>query len=135
MRLYIFMMPVTGGTATATVALRDFRVELLVWATVSSRPAEYRAMVDAGLNALAFDSRPPLVWDDPTTTYERASDEHSRLAGSAATSRLGLGDKIRLILSHCDPTVNLYDWCVCVRGSRVEQLWPISARGAIYRIR
>jgi len=82
----------------------------------------------------AVDSRPPLVWDDPTTTYERASDEHSRLAVSAATSRLGLGDKVRLILSHCDPTANLYDWCVCVRGNRVEQLWPISARGAIYRI-
>ena len=83
----------------------------------------------------AVDWRPPLVWDDPTTTYERASDEHSRLAVSAATSRLGIGDKIRLILSHGDPTVNLYDWCVCVRGNRVEQLRPITARGAIYRIR
>ena len=53
-------------------------------------------------------------------------------AFAAATNRLGLGDKIRLIPGHCDPTVNLYDWYVCVRGNRVEQLWPITARGAVY---
>jgi 3-hydroxy-D-aspartate aldolase len=97
-----------------------------------SRPAEDRAIVDAGLKALAFDSGPPLVCDEPAATYERASDEHGRLAVSAATNRLGLGDKIRLIPGHCDPTVNLYDWYVCVRNNRVEQLWPITARGAIY---
>ena len=55
-----------------------------------------------------------------------------RLALSAATNRLGLGDKIRLIPGHCDPTVNLYDLYVCVRGNRVEQIWPITARGAVY---
>jgi D-serine deaminase-like pyridoxal phosphate-dependent protein len=64
-----------------------------VSATVTSRPAGDRAMVDAGLKVLAFDSAPLLVHDDPAATYERASDEHGRLAGSAATNRLGLGDK------------------------------------------
>jgi D-serine deaminase-like pyridoxal phosphate-dependent protein len=109
-----------------------FDRSLFVWATVMSRPAEDRAIVDAGLKALAFDSGPPLVYDEPAATYERASDEHGRLAVSPATNRLGLGDKIRLIPGHCDPTVNLYDWYVCVRGNRVEQLWPITARGAVY---
>ena len=83
-----------------------FEPSLFVWATVMSRPAEDRAVVDAGLKALAFDSGPPLVCDEP------ASDEHGRLAVSAATNRLGLGDKIRLTPGHCDPTVNL--WYVCV---------------------
>ena len=73
-----------------------------MWATVMSRPAEDRAIVDAGLKALAFDSGPPLVCDEPAATYERASDEHGRLALSAATNRLGLGDKIRVIPGHCD---------------------------------
>ena len=49
--------------------------------------------------------------------------------GSAA---LGLGDKLLLVPGHCDPTVNLYDWYVCVRGGVVEDLWPITARGAVY---
>jgi putative serine dehydratase-like protein len=108
---------------------KAFEPSLFVWATVMSRPAEDRAIVDAGLKALAFDSGPPLVCDEPAATYERASDEHGRLAVSAATNRLGLGDKIGLIPGHCDPTVNLYDWYVCVRNNRVEQLWPITAPG------
>jgi 3-hydroxy-D-aspartate aldolase len=105
---------------------RAFEPSLFVWATVMSRPTEDRAIVDAGLKALAFDSGPPVVCDEPAATYERASDEHGRLAVSAATNRLRLGDKIRLIPGHCDPTVNLYDWYVCIRGGRVEQLWPIA---------
>jgi len=82
-----------------------------------SRPAEDRAIVDAGLRALVFDSGPPTVWDEPAATYERASDEHGRLAVSTATNRLRIGDKIRLNPGHCDPTVNLYDWYVCVRSA------------------
>jgi 3-hydroxy-D-aspartate aldolase len=112
---------------------KAFEPSLFVWATVMSRPTEDRAILDAGLKALAFDSGPPLVCDEPAASYERASDEHGRLGISGATNRLQLGDKVRLIPGHCDPTVNLYDWYVCVRGNRVEQLWPITARGAVYR--
>jgi hypothetical protein len=74
-----------------------------------------RAIVDAGLKALAFDSGPPLVCDEPAATYERASDAHGRLGISGATNRLGLGDKLRLVPGPCDPTVNLYDWYVAIR--------------------
>ena len=111
---------------------KAFEPSLFVWATVMSRPTEDRAIVDAGLKALAFDSGPPTVCDEPAATYERASDEHGRLAVSAATNRLALGDKIRLIPGHCDPTVNLYDWYGGVRNNRVEAIWPITARGAVY---
>jgi D-serine deaminase-like pyridoxal phosphate-dependent protein len=38
---------------------------------------------------------------------------------------------VRLIPGHCDPTVNLYDWLVAYRGTRVEAVWPITARGAL----
>ena len=51
---------------------------------------------------------------------------------AGATNRLHLGDKIRLVPGHCDPTVNLYDWYVAIRGDRVEAVWPITARGAVY---
>jgi D-serine deaminase-like pyridoxal phosphate-dependent protein len=76
---------------------------------VMSRPAPERAIVDAGLKALAFDSGPPLVPDEPAASYERACDEHGRLGISGATNRLNIGDKVRLIPGHCDPTVNLHD--------------------------
>ena len=73
-----------------------------------------------------------MVCDEPAATYERASDEHGRLAVSGATNRLQIGDKIRLVPGHCDPTVNLYDWYVGIRKDRVESVWPITARGTVY---
>jgi D-serine deaminase-like pyridoxal phosphate-dependent protein len=57
----------------------------------------------------------------------RIADEHGRLGISGATNRLNIGDKIRLVPGHCDPTVNLYDWYVGIRASRVEQIWPAGA--------
>ena len=111
---------------------RAFEPSLFVWATVMSRPRTEHAIVDAGLKALAFDSGPPTVWDEPAATYERASDEHGRLGITSATNRLKLGDKVKLVPGHCDPTVNLYDQFVCVRGGKVEALWPITARGAVW---
>ena len=58
--------------------------------------------------------------------------EHGRLGIATATNRLKLGAKEHLVPGHCDPTVNLYDWYVAIRGDRVEAVWPITARGAVY---
>ena len=78
---YIFMDADYGRNLDRDGALTDaFEPSLFVWATVMSRPNDERAIVDAGLKALAFDSGPPTVWDEPAATYERASDEHGRLA-------------------------------------------------------
>src|SRR6201993_3828271 len=62
--------------ATATAPTKAFEPSLFVCATVMSRPTEDRAIVDAGLKALAFDSGPPLACDEPAATGERASGEH-----------------------------------------------------------
>ena len=130
---YIFMDADYGRNRDrAGSPFTTFEPSLYVWATVMSRPTEDRAIVDDGLKALPFDSGCLLSGDAPAATYERASDEHGKLGISGATNRLHIGDKIRLIPGHCDPTVNLYDWYVCVRNNRVEQLWPITARGAVY---
>ena len=40
-----------------------------------------------------------------------------------------LGDKVRLVPSHCDTTVNLHDRYIGVRGERIETQWPVAARG------
>jgi hypothetical protein len=76
-----------------------------------------------------FDSGPQLVCDEPAATYEHASDEHGRLAVSAATKRLGLGDKIRLIPGATATRPSTLRPVCCVRGNRVERLWPVTARG------
>ena len=61
-----------------------------------------------------------------------ASDEHNRLSVGGA-AYVALGDRLRLI-EPCDPTINLHDWYVGVRGDVVETVWPVAAeRGVLKR--
>ncbi len=101
-----------------------------------SRPTAERAVVDAGLKAFSVDSGLPEPVSRPGASYVNASDEHGVVALSGGED-LRLGEKILLVPGHCDPTVNLHDWYVGVRGfdgadARVECVWPIAARGAVF---
>ncbi|MBT6275832.1 MAG: DSD1 family PLP-dependent enzyme [Chromatiales bacterium] len=107
----------------------EFRQSLHVLTTVMSTAAGH-AVVDAGHKAQSADSGLPEVADIPNARYVRPSDEHAIIQCDDAAHTPTLGQKIRLIPGHCDPTVNLYDWLVGVRVGRVESLWPITARGA-----
>jgi D-serine deaminase-like pyridoxal phosphate-dependent protein len=111
--------------------LPRFQHALFVLATVMSRAKPARAIVDAGLKASSVDSGMPTVWQRPGLTYALASDEHGFIEIAPGTAAPALGEKLLLVPGHCDPTINLYDWYVCVRGGVVEALWPIAARGAL----
>ncbi len=108
----------------------DFEHSLFVLATVMSRPAPDRAIVDAGLKSYSAEKGPPWVHGLEDVEQVGVSDEHGKLKLGPKAKKLKLGDKVMLIPGHCDPTVNLHDWYVGVRGGRVEALWPIAARGA-----
>jgi D-serine deaminase-like pyridoxal phosphate-dependent protein len=114
-----------------------FEHALFVYATVMSTPAAERAVIDAGLKTFTFESGMPEVMGLAGAVYERPSDEHGGLNLAACNERPSLGDKILLIPPHCDPTVNLHDWYIGVRGigtasARVESIWPVAARGAVF---
>ena len=128
---YIFM-DVDYGRNEWAAPLPRFEHALFVLTTVMSRPAADRAIVDAGLKASSVDSGMPAVWQRPGLVYRAASDEHGVVDIGSGAAAPALGEKLLLVPGHCDPTVNLYDWYVCVRGGRVEALWPITARGAVY---
>jgi D-threonine aldolase len=125
---YAFM-DVDYGKNEWAVPLPRFENSLFVYATVMSRPSDRMAIVDAGLKASSVDSGMPGVWQRPGLAYTHASDEHGWIEGTGVPA---LGEKMLLVPGHCDPTINLYDWYVCVRGGVVEALWPITARGAVY---
>ncbi len=88
------------------------------------------AVVDAGHKAVAIDSGLPTVDAQPGLRYAGASDEHGKLLIEDGPAP-ALGEKLRLIPGHCDPTIARHDWYVGVRKGRVECLWPIAARGAM----
>ena len=109
-----------------------FEQSLFVLAAVMSAPASERAVLDAGLKASSVDSGLPQVHERPGVEYVKASDEHGVLKIAAGAKAPKLGEKLLLVPGHCDPTVNLYDWFVCVRKEKVEALWPVTARGAVW---
>jgi 3-hydroxy-D-aspartate aldolase len=111
--------------------VHTFRHALFVLATVMSAPKQGLAVLDAGHKAVAVDSGLPLVWQRPDIRYVSASDEHGKLDISSETTMPTLGEKLRLVPGHCDPTVDRYDWYVGVRGGRVECVWPVAARGGM----
>lgn len=127
---YIFMDADYARNEWTESGIPAFEHSLFVWTTVMSAAAPDRAVVDAGLKASSIDSGNPRVADYPDVEYSKASDEHGVLQFTGST-RFKVGDKLKLIPGHCDPTVNLYDRYVCMRNGRVEALWPITARGAL----
>ena len=109
-----------------------FEHALFVRSAVLSRTQAHRAVIDAGLKASSIDSGMPVVWQRPELRYVKAADDHGVLEVSAGgQASLVLGEAVMLVPGHCDPTVNLYDEIVCIRGGHVEALWPIAARGAL----
>jgi 3-hydroxy-D-aspartate aldolase len=106
-----------------------FRHSLFVLSTVMSASRRGVAVLDAGHKAVSIDSGMPTVWQRPDIRYVSASDEHGKLDVGSETAAPKLGDKLRLVPGHCDPTVDRFDWYVGVRNGRVECLWPVAARG------
>ncbi len=129
---YVFMDADYARNLDADGApIGTFRHALFVLATVMSAPKPGLAVLDAGHKAVAVDSGLPVVWQRRDIRYVSASDEHGKLDVASETTMPKLGEKLRLVPGHCDPTVDRYDWYVGVRGGRVECLWPVAARGGM----
>lgn len=109
-----------GGYATA----------LLVLATVISRPAPGRAVVDAGLKALSTDMGNAEPAGLAGVRYRPGGDEHGILEWEGEVA-LAVGDQVALIPSHIDTTVNLHELYHVHRGGAIVATWPILGRGKI----
>ncbi len=109
---------------------KDFKNSLFVLTTVISKPSDDMAIVDGGLKAFSTD-KPimPQAVNVAGMQYAWGGDEHGRLSLAGASAPVNLGDRIEFVIPHCDPSVNLYDRLFCLRGNRVEAVWPIAARG------
>ncbi len=105
-----------------------FRSSLTVLATVLSRPASNRVVLDTGWKAISNDGGNPVPIGHLGARFRFAGDEHGILEHDERLE-LAPGDVVELIPSHCDTTVNLYDFCYAIRAHKVEAVWEIPARG------
>jgi 3-hydroxy-D-aspartate aldolase len=103
---------------------------LFILTSVMSHAKPGKAIVDAGLKAQSVDSGLPFIYGRDDVKYVKCSDEHGVVEDVDGV--LKINEKLRLVPGHCDPTCNVHDWYVGVRGGKVETVWPVSARGKAY---
>jgi len=96
---------------------------------VVSANAENWVTIDGGLKCFATDGPKPTIHSgtDRAGRFEFFGDEHGMLIPVGA--RPQLGDRIELVVPHCDPTVNLHDVYHVMDGDTLIALWPVAARG------
>lgn len=107
-----------------------------VLATVVSRPAQDRFVIDAGTKCFTSDGvgRPDWIkvagWDD--LTMEFTTEEHGvGVINPDAGGRLEIGDKLLLIPSHVCPVFNLFDSVHVARSGEVHDEWVVKGRGKV----
>ncbi|MEE2778721.1 MAG: alanine racemase, partial [Acidobacteriota bacterium] len=106
-----------------------FEPALFVLSTAISQPLPDRITIDAGFKSFSTDTVKPEFRDVEGVIYHWGGDEHGILDLREASQPIELGDKLALLVPHCDPTVNLYDHLTPYRDGTVRELWPIAARG------
>jgi D-serine deaminase-like pyridoxal phosphate-dependent protein len=101
----------------------DFAHALNVLGTVVSANHEGFVTTDAGFKAFATDRGygPDVLGHPAGAAYRWGGDEF----GYVDHAKLSLGDRVRFLPPHCDPTVNLYDRMYAMRGDHVEAEWPV----------
>jgi D-serine deaminase-like pyridoxal phosphate-dependent protein len=57
------------------------------------------------------------------------SDEHLTYQASEAAETPTVGDRVRVIPAHVDPTMAMHETAWIVRGDEVVDRWPIDLRG------
>ncbi|MGL4280463.1 MAG: 3-hydroxy-D-aspartate aldolase BhcC [Albidovulum sp.] len=103
---------------------------LFILTSVMSHAKADKAICDAGLKAQSIDSGLPVIFGRDDVKYVKCSDEHGVIEDPQGV--LSINEKLRLVPGHCDPTCNVHDWYVGIRGGKVEVVWPVSARGKAY---
>lgn len=106
----------------------EFECALTVVTTVIHR-RDRMLITDCGMKALSHEFGMPRGATLPLEC-KALSEEHGHvMIDEGAELDLAPGDRIQLIPSHGDTTINLHDRYYALRGDRVEAVWEIAARG------
>lgn len=127
---YIFMDVQYNEVALTEDGSLSFIPSLFVLSSVVSTNSSF-AIVDAGLKSFATDGPKPKVFSGASVeaSYQFMGDEHGKVVTLEQNNQLPLCHVLEFITPHCDPTVNLYDFYYCMKGSTLVDIWPIDARG------
>jgi D-serine deaminase-like pyridoxal phosphate-dependent protein len=128
---YIFMdmQYLAIGSEDGSPVYNDFAPSLTVITTILNNRFAGRLTTDAGTKALTSDTPHAGVIGEPGMEYNATSDEFGVISFTDTTRLYKIGERLEILVPHCDPVVNLYDQIYAIRNDRVEDVWPITARG------
>ena len=128
--LFMDMQYLAIGAEDGDPVYRDFAPSLTVLTTVVNHRFPGRLTTDAGAKALTLNTPRPGVLGEPGMDYVAGSDEFGSITITGTPSKAyAIGDKLEVIVPHCDPVVNEYDTLYGIRKDRVETIWAIEGRG------
>lgn len=107
-----------------------YKNSLTILSTVLSAQGPKCVTIDAGLKSLTTDSG-LAECKESGYTYGVLGDEHGSLSWEDDGKALKVGDRVEMVPSHIDPTVNLHDVYVAHRDGVVEEIWRVDARGCV----
>jgi len=119
------------GSSQNPSRFEKFPPALTLLTTVISTNHSHFVTVDAGLKALYHHGGNPYVLHPsiPGLQYAWWGDEHGRITLPDPARKPELGEVLELVVSHCDPTVNLFDELHVTRNGILTDIWPIDLRG------
>lgn len=127
--LFMDMQYLAIGGEDGNPVYSDFASSLTVVATIVNNRFPGRLTTDAGAKAFTLNVPRPGVTGEPGMDYNPGSDEFGTITFKEASKAYQMGDRLEMIVPHCDPVVNEYDYLYGIRKDRVEVVWPITARG------
>ncbi|HUF62869.1 MAG TPA: DSD1 family PLP-dependent enzyme [Verrucomicrobiales bacterium] len=128
---YVFMdmQYLAIGSEDGDPVYKDFLPSLTVMTTILNNRFAGKLTTDAGAKALTLNRPRAGVIGEPGMDYDAGSDEFGVISVKESSRSYAIGDRLELIVPHCDPVVNLFDAIYGIRGEQVEVVWPITARG------
>ena len=109
---------------------------LNVYATVVSRAAPERGILDSGSKTLTADTGAlndgfGLILEYPQAKIHAFAEEHGFLDLARSNARPKVGEVVRVVPNHVCVVVNMVDRLIAVRGDKIVDVLPVAARGCL----
>jgi D-serine deaminase-like pyridoxal phosphate-dependent protein len=120
----------TIGSAENPQHYKKFKPALTLLTTIVSANQKTHVTCDAGWKALYEVPTKPIVLKPAGYQYaDWFGDEHGKITALKHFKLPKLGERLELMVAHCDPTINLFDVFYIIENGFVVDVWPIDMRG------
>lgn len=117
------------GCAENSAHYSTYQPAMTLLSSIISTNHASQVTCDAGWKALYQVPTKPFILQPKGLLYDWFGDEHGKITAVDQAALPTLGEKIEMMVAHCDPTINMFDAFYIVENGTVVDCWPIDMRG------